>query len=224
MDKEEGKKFNIKELFTNRQYRSIIILVFYVLLFTVLIASLKINQGQKVSSEHDILDGYELIYNNNFAYEYDITLDNQTFYYNGKKNKEEESFSVHDQDNERWYYIDEENCYIIDGDSKIKSEKPFFVFDFFDTKIIEEILSRSSKGEEEITISNQALYDLLSDMDRKIEEGNNSITLMYRNSNITEIHMDLSNYVNATSRKYDKVIINLRYYDFDLIDNVLESQ
>ena len=61
----ETNQFHIKDLFANKQYSSIIILVFYVILFAVLIVGLR-NSNMTSSKDggtvhKSSLEGYELI-------------------------------------------------------------------------------------------------------------------------------------------------------------------
>ena len=230
-DNNEGqeKKFNIKELFSNKQYRAILILVFYAVLFVIIISSIRLNNNPiKVDNDNEmsqddgeVLKGYELIHNNNFAYKYTVSLDDRVITYDGKKNGNKEEFIVSDGENVRTYYINDKDIFIKNADTYTKSDKPYFVFDFFDTAIVENILKGSIFDEEQQVISNKSLQNIVSEYNINIEDGNNTITVSYRNYNITQISLDLSNYSKAIGEPYNSLIITLEYYDFNLIDEIV---
>ena len=110
MNKKENGKFNIKELFTNRQYRAIAILIFYAILFAVLIIGLNGPKTLSVNESGDqksSLDGYKLIDGKNFNYKYTVTVDNETYYYEGKKynNKELLCPDTHRAERRRYFCV-----------------------------------------------------------------------------------------------------------------------
>lgn len=225
MVKKEDKKFSIKEIFTNRQYRSIAILIFYAILFTVIIIAIRIpndkieDNGNRVTN----LDGYKLIDNKNFSYKYTIIADEDIFYYEGKKYNDKEFVKITKNEESREYYFNKDNIYIKENDNYLLiNGKPYVLFDFFDTDVLDEIIVRSFIENEEnhkYKVDNQRIYDVLSKNTMKINSGDNYIYLTYRNDNITGITFDFSNYAKEIGTGYKKVIITLEYYDFNLIDD-----
>lgn len=225
-EEKENEKFKFKELFTNKQYRSIMILAFYAILFTVLIVTIRtpgksnfnniVNKGTKI-------DGYELIDNKNFSYKYTILVDDEEYIYEGKKYNNKELFTVTKDEESVDYYMIDDKTYIKNGVKYFEAlSKPIIIFDFFDTDIIDRLITRSSAIEDEenrYMIGNQNLYDVLSSNRIRVEDGDNFIVLKYRNSNITEINFELDNYAKIIGEKYDKVRIKLEYSDFNLIDD-----
>ena len=70
-ENKKEQKFEFKELFTNKQYRSIGILIFYAILFAVLIVMIRMpsNRGVTENGTHVTnVKGFELIDNKNFSY------------------------------------------------------------------------------------------------------------------------------------------------------------
>lgn len=225
MVKREGKKFSIKEMFTNRQYRSIAILIFYAILFTVIIIGIRMPSGKMDDNGDRVtnLDGYKLIDNKNFSYKYTAIVDEDVFYYEGKKYNDKELVKITKNDESRDYYFNEDNIYIKENENYLLIDvKPYILFDFFDTDVLDEIILRSFIEDEEnhkYKIDNQGIYDVLSRNTIKINSGDNYIYLTYRNDNITAITFDFSNYAKEMGSEYKKVIITLEYYDFNLIDD-----
>ncbi len=225
MDKKENKKISIKEIFTNRQYRSIAILIFYAILFTVIIIGIRMPSGKVDSDGNHVtnLDGYKLIDNKNFSYKYTVIIDEDIFYYEGKKYDDKELLKITKDEESKEYYFNKDNIYIKENDNYvITSTKPYILFDFFDTDILDEMILRSVVLDEEnykYKVDNQRIYDVLSINTTQVDSGDNYIYLTYRNDNITGITFDFSNYAKMMRENYNKIIISLEYYDFNLIDD-----
>lgn len=227
---DDSKKFHFKDLFTNRQYRSIMVLVFYAILFCAVIISIRTpknisstnDNGTKVSS----LEGYALIDNGNFNYKYTIEVDDDVFVYTGKRYNEKELLTINKGDDYQEYYIEKNKTYIKENDKYVMAlSKPIIVFDFFNTNLLDELIIRGiliDRDNNIYQIDNQDLYDVLNDDSVKVEKGDNFATLTYRNSYITGITFDLSNYAKVIGENYKKVIISLEYNDFNLIDDFEE--
>ncbi|MBQ7136797.1 MAG: hypothetical protein IJO43_02315 [Bacilli bacterium] len=221
-------KFQFKELFTNKQYRSIMILALYAILFAVLIVIIRnpvnvVSGGGSIKSK---VDGYELIDNKNFGYKYTVTLDEDTYVYEGQKYNNKDLFTLSKGEESVSYYIEGDKFYKEeDGVYKSIIDKPIIVFDYFNTNILDQLIIRSVLIDEKANkykIDNQSLYDVLNEDSSKVESGENYITLGYRNSNITKIEFELGNYARLVGDNYDKVIISLEYYDFNLIEDFTE--
>jgi len=230
MEKNEKEtKFELKELFTNKQYRSIMILVFYAVLFAILIVFIR-TPGENLSNDGGStvtnLKGYELIDNKNFGYKYTVTLDDEEYIYDGQKFGDKELVILSKDEVKRYYYIEDDKTYIKENYVyKSTVDKPILIFDFFDTDVLDQLITRSILIDENANrykIDNQDLYDVLNEDTTKVESGENYITLNYRNSNITKITFELDNYSKTIGENYDKVIISLEYYDFNLIEDFEE--
>lgn len=227
-NQENDKKFNIKELYTNRQYRSIIILIFYIILFSVLIIGLRTNKTavnknndtDKVSS----VQGFELINKRNFNYKYTIKADNEIFIYEGMKYRNREYFVlIKDEESKEYYIVDNEIYIKSDNNKYMKTfNKPIILFDFLNIKTVQELVSRAvliNENSNKYEITNQTLYDILDNDNIKVDDGDNTIELYYRNSYITKINFDMSEYSKMLGDKYNNVNIELEYFDFDLVEN-----
>lgn len=231
--KEETKKFKFSEVFTNKQYRAIAILVFYAILFVVLIISIRMPKGNGITdiiSNKTKIEGYELIDNNNFGYKYTVTIDDNIYYYEGKKYQEKELLNVSVGEEKREYYFEGDNVYLKENNYYTSTSiKPYVLFDFFNTDIIDSLISRSVKSSEDnykYILDNQKIHDVISSSSSRIAPGDNYIYLIYRNDNITGISFDFSNYSKTVGEGYNNIIVALEYYDFNLIDdfNIVVSQ
>lgn len=226
MNKKEKGKFNIKDLFTNKQYRAIAILIFYGILFTIIIIGLNAprNLGVNESGEHvSSLAGYKLIDGKNFNYRYTLNVDDEVFYYEGKKYDNKEMVAVTKDEITEEYYFENKNVYIKNGSNYVLIEnKPFMLFDFFNTDILDEIILRSVVEDNEnhkYKVTNQEIHNVIGEGIKKLDNGYNYISLVYRNDNITGITFDFSNYAMITNEDYHTIIITLNYFDFNLVDD-----
>lgn len=229
--KKEKKNFHIKELFLNKQYRSIIILVFYVVLFAILIIGLRqpknmIDSGNGGSATISV-KGYDLIHNNNFSYKYTVIMDEEEYVYEGKRYKNKDLVTITTKDESRDYYFDKDNYYVKrENEYKKTLTKPTFVFDYFNTSAIGTVIARSvfQEDKNQYVVDNQTLYDVLSDEDDRVEKGDNFIKLEYRNSYITKISFDVTNYANMLGERCSNATVVLEYFDFNLIDDFGEIE
>lgn len=224
MNKKKKGKFNIKDLFTNKQYRAIAILIFYGILFVVIIIGMRAPRNFNVdeSGNHmSSLDGYKLIDGKNFSYKYTVTLDDEVYYYEGKKYNDKELLTVNKDDVEEEYYFDNKNVYIKRDNNYVLTDiKPYILFDFFNTDILDEIILRGVvEGDHKYKVTNQEVHNVIGEGIKVFEDSYNYIELMYRNDNITSITFDFSSYARATYEDYNTIIINLNYADFNLIDD-----
>lgn len=229
--KKEKKNFHIKELFLNKQYRSIIILIFYVVLFAILIIGLRqpknmIDSGNGGSATISV-KGYDLIHNNNFSYKYTVIMDEEEYVYEGKRYKDKDLVTITTKDESRDYYFDKDNYYVKrENEYKKTLTKPTFVFDYFNTSAIGTVIARSvfQEDKNQYVVDNQTLYDVLSDEDDRVEKGDNFIKLEYRNSYITKISFDVTNYANMLGERCSNATVVLEYFDFNLIDDFGEIE
>lgn len=226
MSKKEKGKFNIKELFTNKQYRAIAILIFYAILFTFLIIGLNAPRNLNVneSGNHiSSLDGYKLIDGKNFNYKYTLMVDEEIYYYEGKKYDNKELVTVTKDGMIEEYYFENKSIYIKrDNGYVLIEKKPYMLFDFFNTDILDEIILRSlveDKENHQYKVTNQEIHNVIGEGIKKYDNGYNYISLIYRNENITGITFDFSNYARVTREDYNTIIITLNYFDFNLVDD-----
>ncbi len=227
--KEQKKeKFSVKDIVSNRQYRSIAILIFYVILFAILIAILRVpsNSSGENGTTVSNLDGYELIDNKNFNYKYTVTIDDDIYYYEGKKYDNKEMVTLKKGEEQEEYYFVDKEIYVKQEDRYVLTEvKPYILFDFFNTDTLDMLILNGTLVDEannEYKIDNQGISDVLSSHSVKVDSGDNFATLTYRNSYITGIKFDLSSYAKLMRENYNNIIIDMQFYDFNLVDDFNE--
>lgn len=226
MSKKEKGKLNIKELFINKQYRAIAILIFYAILFAILIIGMNAPRNLNISeggNQLSSLEGYKLIDGKNFNYKYTLIVDDKVFYYEGKKYDNKEMLIVTSGELNEEYYFEGKNIYIKRDKDYVSTEnKPYMLFDFFNTDILDEIILRSVVEDNEnhkYKVTNQEIHNVIGEGIKKLDGGYNYISLVYRNDNITGITFNFSNYARITNEDYHTIIITLNYFDFNLVDD-----
>jgi len=133
----KNNKLSIKELFTNRQYRSIMILICYAVLFVALIISLRMpdNNQMDVNNQDTTskIKGYELIASNNFGYKYTLKTDDVIYNYEGKKYNNKDLVVLTIGEIKEEYYILDGVAYKNINGVYEENTLPILMFNFFDT-------------------------------------------------------------------------------------------
>ena len=136
-----------KELWKNRQIRSIIVLGLYFLFILVNIISLRTNH--KVSSQVQTkTSGFEFntekIKRNNYHYLYEVTLNDITTTYEGDRYLEKEVFTKKNHTNIESFYNYREKYFKNVNQVWSKIENPYLFPRFREITIIEELLKEAS--------------------------------------------------------------------------------
>lgn len=224
---EKEKKFSIKEIITNKQYRAIVILAVYFIVFALLIFSIRLSTPNRDKRKDDekpveVFEGFEKIVANNFNYEYNIKIDEDEYLYTGKKYDKKEKFILKTNNEELEYYIEDNIALRKENEKYVLVDRPTYIFDYFDTALLNQILLKAALNTKESNsykISNNKL-------DKILEEGKNSetndfnyITVFYQNKTITKIVLDFTNYSLYLGNLNASVIITLEYKDFNLVED-----
>lgn len=222
---EEKKKLTIKEIIFNKQYRSIAILIFYFILFFFLIIWVRTPEKKIEKDKNDekeinevVFNGYELIGKNNYQFTYNVSLDDETYTYEGKRYNNKILFKL----GETEYYKEDSIILMKQNENYILTDNPAYLIDYFDTELIEKLIKNAkliSKEENKYMISNSKTNQVLEDETTAFKNGENYIYLYYKNKNITKIVLDITDYSKYLGETYNKAEISLEYKDFDLIED-----
>lgn len=229
MEEKEKKKFKLIDLFRNKQYYAILNLVFYFILILVLIIGVRTtsnsstnikleNKTNKIGSS--VVEGFDNIKKRNFEFKYTLELDDKKIVYEGREYNNKVSFK--DLSTNKQYLIQDDITIEKQGNQSVLVSSPVQYFNYLDTEIIERILSKTRKDEEDYIIS---MNDFLSIVEENYNPENKNDNEMFINLNkkngiITQISMEITDFVNMTTGSIKKANLTLEYFDFGVVDDI----
>ena len=225
MKKEKNK---IWKVLKSKKTRSIILTIFYCLLFISLIFYIRIKHNLKDSNNSEeniekiesIFELQDYLEDKNYSYEYTLKVDNDTYKYTGKRYLDKEEFVFQNGLISETYQRNKNDIYKKENDKFIKVELPYQYFNYFDSDLIGTILEKSIFDSKNnlYEISNNDLQNIIVNQKNNDEqEGINTIEIIYGDNNVVSIIMDLTNYVKTLNETDDLVILELKYMDFQKI-------
>ncbi len=225
MKKEKNK---IWKILKDKKTHSIILIVFYCLLFLSLIFYIRIkhnlensnNNKENIEKIESIFELQDYLENKNYSYEYTLKVDNDTYKYTGKRYLDKEEFVFQNGLISENYQRNKSDIYKKENDKFIKTELPYHYFNYFDSDLIGAILEKSTFDSKNnlYEISNKDLQDIIGNQKNNYEqEGINTIEIIYGDNNVVSIIIDLTNYVKTINETDDLVILELKYMNFQKI-------
>ena len=221
-------KNKIWKILKDKKTRSIILIVFYCLLFLSLIFYIRIKNNLKDSNNSEeniekiesVFELQDYLENKNYSYEYTLKVDNNTYKYTGKRYIDKEEFVFQNGLISETYQRNKSDIYKKEKDKYVKVELPYHYFNYFDSDLVGTILEKSIFDSKNnlYEISNGELQNIIGNQEKNNEqEGINTIEIIYGDNNIVSIIMDLTNYVKNLNETDDLVILELKYRDFQKI-------
>lgn len=211
--------------------KAIFNLSFYLLLIIFLVMAIRAKPATPKQKDKDYekieLEGYDKINTNNFEYTYSLSIDEVDYVYSGYKFNNKDYFTLTSQTRIEKYFVIDNIALINKDENWVLSDFPALYFNYFDTKLIAEIIENSlfSKEENRFEISNSLLLSLFDPLISNKDSSINTINLTYTNKTITAITMDISSLAKHYDEKVEKAILELNYLkfgnveDFDLKNN-----
>ena len=191
INNKENKKFSIKEIFTDRQYRAI--------------EGYELIDAKNFSYKYTVLVDDEIFYYEGSKYNdkdlVTITKDEETreYYLDGN------NIYIKENDN---YVSTTTTPYVLFN---------FFDTDKLESMLLRSIVV--DEANYKYKVDNQKIYDVVIGGLSQIEAGDNYINLVYRNDNITGATLNFSNYAKVIGESYSNIVITLEYFDFNLIED-----
>lgn len=242
------KKFDFSLLFTDKKYRSRLILGIYAIVFIILIVMIRMGTtptNEKLQDNNEIetdnienlpnnneqeetdnfKEEFSYIYLNNYNFEFSLLSDNQEFIATGKRYEDKFDFNFTNQIDTIHYLSNGNKVMALEPnkDYYVLTNLPIYYINYFESKKINKILNNSIKVSEDVyEISNLNLFEFVEN-EYKRELNNedliNTITLTKKNNIIVSIEMDITNLVNGLGNENFSTIITLKYSNFNLIDD-----
>ena len=182
----------------------------YILFIVFMIIIVRINDSKTVSNKSNDNN----LNRENFFYTYKLTIDDETYIYEGKKYNDKESFRVTNTKEENNYYIYNDIALIKKDNDYVLVDRPYYLINYFDIKEINKIINMSQYDKDDklykLTTTNFALvYDI--DID---DNSLNTIKIEYKDNHINKIKIDYTNYALARGEPVRRVYIELEYKDY----------
>lgn len=222
---EEKKKFKLIDLVKNKQYYAIANLVFYSCLILVLIIGIRTspstsdnssNLNNNGSNAQTKIEGYSNIKNKNYNFKYILSVDNVKTEYIGKQRENKILFT--DKTNNKEYFVQDNIVLVKENNKFVLSDFKTQYFNYLDVDVIEEILSLSTKDEDEYIITGENFEKIISS--KGISDDYEIYIQIHKTNNIiTKIDFDLTEYVTLNVKNIiGSVKLELEYSNFNLIE------
>lgn len=211
--------------------KAIFNLSFYLLLILFLILAIRAKPAKIEKKDNNYeqleLEGFNKIAANNFEYTYLLSIDDLNYVYSGSKFDNKDFFTLTSQGRIEKYFIIDNIALINKDDNWVLADFPNQYFNFFDTEVLEKIISNSlfSKENNQYEISTSFLLDFFDPVISNKDLSVNTISLTYTNKTITAITMDISSLAKHYDENVEKAILELNYLkfanvkDFDIKNN-----
>lgn len=204
------KKKIKKEEKNDTRVKNIVIGAIYILVIVFMIVVVRIsenNENKKNVKEKNLNS-------NNYFYTYKLTINDETYIYEGKKFNDKESFKVTKDKEENDYYIYKDIALIKKDKDYVLIEKPYFYINYFDQKEINKIINMSEYDKDDkiykLSTTNFAYAYDLEINDKSI----NTIKIEYKYNHINKIVIDYTNYAIARGEAVRRVVVELEYKDY----------
>ena len=233
----DKQDFTPRDIIDNKQYRAILILVFYAIFFIGIIISARSNfnknksktenktenKTEEKTTKKDNLNGFYTSKNANFEYKYTLVIEDKTMHtkvYEGKKYKDKDSYTLTEDGKVKTYTSDEEYTFEKKDGQTILSENTYYLINYFNPDVISSIVKKSVYVDNNnYTINNRELGKLLKSSVSMADVKENSIKLYYTQDKITKIEINYSNYANTLDNKVKSAKLTLEYKSFDSVED-----
>ena len=217
-NKEETKKFNIKERWKDKRERAKIELMLYGIFFLAIIIFARISSSfsdSNIPKDNDIKSFINDI-TDNYQYDIDITIDNNNYKYYGSKlghnmditrvvdNKEDYFYQM----NDKYYILDTKGNYILNNDSDIFT---YIEYRYLDINNIKEYIKLATYNDNiySIKVSDIVLNSNSSDVITiKVDEDNKNIII------------DYTNLFKIDNNNLTKEVVSIKYSNINKINSL----
>ena len=223
----------IKEISKDPKGKAILFFAFYVVFFAIVFLFINLS-GSKLTYGDDYEKSYssyifnlDNIFSDNYAFKYNINLDNNTYTYIGAKKDEVESINYNNLD-----YYRNGNTFLVKKDTWTNSNSPYIYSEYFDTLNIKKILENSYYVSKTVfenginafnfVISSNTLNTILYGVNSDFEEVPNEIVIYTdKDRNVNKITYTLDSFCRNNKKCNYGLKINLEYDMFGEIEGIV---
>ena len=226
----------IKELTKTPRGRGILFFVAYFFFFLGVILLVRFSErGEVIGTGYDKSNSYQFsisnIASNNYNFNYEVLIDNNTISYQGKRYEDKELFSLNSGGVSTQYYSNDDNYLINNNGLWIKSDNPYKYSEFFDINNISNIIDKatyisktnyeSGKETYNFQVATSTLNEVFGESIVDIEEIPNEIVLSTDENKYTnEIIFRLDSYCKYKNICQSSMKITLSYSDYGDIEEI----
>lgn len=244
------KKFNLTDMLTDKKQRARVFLVFYVIIFLILIiiirvgitSSNNVKQEEQKEKQDEVLDNnkeeseedkeinekFLFLDQNNYnfkftiEYKYNGTTSSQII--EGKRFDNKYDFTLQYNGDVMYFLGTEDNIKAKENEQSnfIEAQFPYVYLNFFDNKLLKNIVKNASLNDDTYEISNLLLSELISSGSSKSlenKDSKNTLKLDVKNNKIVGINIDYSNVLCDYQKEEISAVVNLEYSNFGLIED-----
>ena len=192
------------------------------------------NESEENPSEenNDIIKSkFVYLLQNNYEFDYKLTMDNIVVDSKGKRTDKEILFDVISNEGTVNCYGKDDTLMCNSDGKYTETDYPAFFFNYFEPEEIMEILyeSKFSNEDNKYHIDNVALYsfgDGTMDFSKveKNEKIDNTIELVEKNGKVVGMKMDFSNLFMNDDTGLEKVQLELNYSNFGFVDDIVAPE
>lgn len=224
----------IKEISKTPRGKGLLFFAFYLVFFAIVFLFINLTDStltygddyEKSYSSYTI--NLEKVVSNNYAFKYNVTVDNNTYSYLGAKKDEIESINYNNFD----YYRNDKDFLVKNGDVWITTDSPYVYEEFFDTLNIKKIIENSyyvSKTVYEngtnafnFIISSNTLNSILYNISTDYDEVPNEIIINTdEEKNVNKITFNLDSFCRNNKVCNYGLKINLEYDMFGEVEGIV---
>lgn len=193
-----------------QKIKNIVVGSIYIIFIIFMVVIVRLNESNVSKDEKKNKN----INSNNYYYTYKLTIDDDTYTYEGKKYNDKESFKVIKDNEENDYYIYKDIALIKKDNNYVLVDKPYFYIDYFNQSEINKIINMSEYDKDKkiykLTTTNFAYAYDIEIKDKSL----NTIKIEYKDNHIKKIIIDYTNYAIARGEAVRRVLIELEYKDY----------
>jgi hypothetical protein len=199
-----------KEKQKEQRIKNIVVGSIYIIFIVFMIVMVRLNESSTKKEKEDNKN----ITNSNYYFTYILNIDDEIYYYEGKRFNDKQSFKVTNNKESNEYYLYRDIALIKKDKDYVLIDKPAYFINYFDTNEINQIINMAEYDKKEkiykLTTTNFALVYDLDINDKSL----NTIKLEYKDNHLYKVKMDYTNYVIARGEPVRRVYIELEYKEY----------
>lgn len=235
------KKIDFSDMITDKTQRARLILFVSFALIILLVISIRNNKNdlntekeitnekkeenivQEEISENKFEEQFSDLMTNNYNFDFNLIYDGISYKSTGKRYNDKYSYVLTNKEDKRLFLGTVDIMKSKLNDEKEYKETPFLYayINYFDNKVLVDILNKSAFVLDHYEISNSDLMEIIDlRMNKKLNSDlKNSIDLILKNNKIIEIDIDFSNFVSEIENKKISAKVELKYSNFNKIED-----